>query len=279
LMTDRFPEFAALLDFLPDGVVLDGEILGWKDERPLSFAALQKRITRKTVPAKLLRDTPVILYAYDLLELNGEDLRGSAFTERRAQLEKLLNTLPKDAPVRLSPSLKADTWDALASHRAQAREKQAEGLMLKRGASPYLAGRKKGDWWKWKLDPLTIDAVMIYAQSGHGRRANLFTDYTFAVWNRNELVPFTKAYSGLSDAEFRQITAWVRKNTLQRFGPVRQVPAEHVFEIAFEGIQRSTRHKSGVALRFPRMLRWRQDKVAKDANTLEDLNEMLAIYG
>jgi DNA ligase-1 len=279
LMTDRFPEFAALLDFLPSGVVLDGEILGWKDEKPLPFAALQKRITRKTVPAKLLRDTPVILYSYDLLELNGEDLRESAFSTRRAQLEALLQSLPETAPIRLSPSIEANTWEQLATHRAQARDKQAEGLMLKRCASPYLAGRKKGDWWKWKLDPLTIDAVMIYAQSGHGRRANLFTDYTFAVWNGNDLVPFTKAYSGLSDAEFRQITAWVRQNTLQRFGPVRQVPAEHVFEIAFEGIQRSTRHKSGVALRFPRMLRWRQDKVAKDANTLDDLNEMLVIYG
>jgi len=198
--------------------VLDGEILGWKDEKPLPFAALQKRITRKTVPAKLLRDTPVILYSYDLLELNGEDLRESAFSTRRAQLEALLQSLPETAPIRLSPSIEANTWEQLATHRAQARDKQAEGLMLKRCASPYLAGRKKGDWWKWKLDPLTIDAVMIYAQSGHGRRANLFTDYTFAVWNGNDLVPFTKAYSGLSDAEFRQITAWVRQNTLQRDG-------------------------------------------------------------
>jgi DNA ligase-1 len=151
--------------------------------------------------------------------------------------------------------------------------------MLKRADSPYLAGRKKGDWWKWKLDPLTIDAVMIYAQSGSGRRANLFTDFTFAVWNGNDLVPFTKAYSGLTDAEFRKITAWVRKNTLERFGPVRKVTPHHVFEIAFEGIQRSTRHKSGVALRFPRMLRWRQDKPLQEANTLADLEEMLRIYG
>ena len=151
--------------------------------------------------------------------------------------------------------------------------------MLKRRDSPYLAGRKRGDWWKWKIDPLTIDAVMIYAQAGHGRRANLFTDYTFAVRDGNDLVPFTKAYSGLTDAEFGEITAWVRKNTLQRFGPVRQVPAHHVFEIAFEGIQASPRHKSGVALRFPRMLRWRRDKPMDQANTLDDLKEMLATYG
>ena len=151
--------------------------------------------------------------------------------------------------------------------------------MLKRLDSPYLTGRKKGDWWKWKLDPLTIDAVMIYAQSGHGRRANLFTDFTFAVWKGNELIPFTKAYSGLTDEEFRKITAWVKKNTKERFGPVRSVTPEHVFEIAFEGIQASPRHKSGVALRFPRMSRWRHDKPIREANSLDDLNEMLATYG
>jgi DNA ligase-1 len=167
----------------------------------------------------------------------------------------------------------------LSEARQKARAFQAEGLMLKRRAAPYLAGRKKGDWWKWKLDPLTIDAVMIYAQQGHGRRANLFTDFTFAVWNGAELVPFAKAYSGLTDAEFRDITAWVRKNTQQRFGPVRQVTPEHVFEIAFEGIQESPRHKSGVALRFPRMSRWRHDKPVAEANTLDDLKDMLAQYG
>ncbi len=279
LMTDRFPEFARLADFLPTGTVLDGEILGWKDARPLPFADLQKRIGRKTVPAKLLRDTPVILYAYDLLEWNGTDIRDMPFAKRRALLERALGEAPTDAPIRLSPQIKAGHWDTLAKARKDARAHQAEGLMLKRCNSPYLAGRKKGDWWKWKLDPLTIDAVMIYARSGHGRRANLFTDYTFAVWNGNVLVPFAKAYSGLTDLEFRQITAWVRKNTLQRFGPIRQVPPKHVFEIAFEGIQHSTRHKSGVALRFPRMLRWRQDKVAQDANSLDDLKEMLRLYG
>ena len=255
LMTDRFPELARAIDFLPDGVVLDGEILAWADTRPLPFNALQKRIGRKTVPKSLLRDAPVILYAYDLLEENGTDLRATPFATRRAHLAQLTASLPPDAPVRLSPEIPFTDWTTLAATRATARDHQAEGLMLKHRDSPYLAGRKKGHWWKWKLDPLTIDAVMIYAQSGHGRRANLFTDFTFAVWQGNDLVPFTKAYSGLTDAEFRQITAWVRKNTQQRFGPVRQVTPHHVFEIAFEGIQPSPRHKSGVALRFPRMLR------------------------
>ena len=281
LMTDRFPELARAVDFMPDGTVLDGELLVWPDGQPApsSFNALQARIGRKTVPKKLLAEAPVVLHAYDLLEWQGQDIRPRPFAERRALLEQACAALPDDAPIRLSPQLTFPTWDALADQRATARQAQAEGVMLKRADSPYLAGRKKGDWWKWKLDPLTIDAVMIYAQSGSGRRANLFTDFTFAVWNGNDLVPFTKAYSGLTDAEFRKITAWVRKNTLERFGPVRKVTPHHVFEIAFEGIQRSTRHKSGVALRFPRMLRWRQDKPLQEANTLADLEEMLRIYG
>ncbi|EAP84826.1 ATP-dependent DNA ligase [Sulfitobacter sp. EE-36] len=281
LMTDRFPELARTVDFMPDGTVLDGELLVWPGGQPApsSFNALQARIGRKTVPKKLLAEAPVVLHAYDLLEWQGQDIRSRPFAERRALLEQACAALPDDAPIRLSPQLTFPTWDALADQRATAREAQAEGVMLKRADSPYLAGRKKGDWWKWKLDPLTIDAVMIYAQSGSGRRANLFTDFTFAVWKGNDLVPFTKAYSGLTDAEFRKITAWVRKNTLERFGPVRKVTPHHVFEIAFEGIQRSTRHKSGVALRFPRMLRWRQDKPLQEANTLADLEEMLRIYG
>lgn len=278
LMTDRFPEFARCVDFVPDGTVLDGEILAWNDA-PMSFNALQKRIGRKTVPKKLLSEAPVILYAYDMLEWQGEDLRPRPLRERRLALETLCAGLPDDAPLRLSPRIDFANWDALAETRANARAQQAEGIMLKRTASPYLSGRKKGDWWKWKLDPLTIDAVMIYAQQGHGRRANLFTDFTFAVWNGNDLVPFTKAYSGLTDAEFNQITAWVRKNTQQRFGPVRQVTPHHVFEIAFEGIQESPRHKSGVALRFPRMSRWRKDKPLQEANSLDDLKDMLKTYG
>jgi len=281
LMTDRFPELARALDHLPDGTVLDGELLVWQADAdlPSSFNALQKRIGRKTVPKKLLAEAPVVLHAYDLLEWQGQDMRETPFAQRRMMLEAACALLPPDAPLRLSPQIPFTQWDDLVQVRSGARAAQAEGLMLKRADSPYLAGRKKGDWWKWKLDPLTIDAVMIYAQSGSGRRANLFTDYTFAVWNGNDLVPFAKAYSGLTDAEFRQITAWVRKNTLQRFGPVRQVTPHHVFEIAFEGIQSSPRHKSGVALRFPRMLRWRQDKPVQEANSLDDLNEMLRIYG
>lgn len=279
LMTDRFPELARARDFIPDGTVLDGELLVWGDKGPQSFNVLQQRIGRKTVPKKLLAEAPVVLYAYDLLEWQGVDIRQLPLSQRRATLEKLCETLPTDAPVKLSPTVEFGTWDTLADQRTTARSANAEGLMLKRRDSPYLTGRKKGDWWKWKLDPLTIDAVMIYAQSGHGRRANLFTDFTFAVWKGNELIPFTKAYSGLTDDEFRQITAWVKKNTRERFGPVRSVTPEHVFEIAFEGIQASPRHKSGIALRFPRMLRWRRDKPVNEANSLDDLNEMLATYG
>ena len=283
LMTIRFPELAALKDFLPDGTVIDGEVLAFRDEAPLAFAALQRRIGRKTVPKKLLSEAPVILMGYDLLEDGGEDIRALPFAERRARLDRLAADMPADAPFRLSPLVPFDGLDTLAAERERSRDLGAEGLMLKRADSPYRSGRKKGDWWKWKVDPLTIDAVMIYAQAGSGRRANLFTDFTFAVRDgppdNETLVPFTKAYSGLTDAEFRKITAWVRKNTLQKFGPVRQVTPHHVFEIAFEGIQASSRHKSGVALRFPRMSRWRHDKPRSEANTMDDLRDMLRAYG
>ncbi|MCR9126238.1 MAG: ATP-dependent DNA ligase [Rhodobacteraceae bacterium] len=279
LMTDRFPELACARDFLPEGTVLDGELVAWDGAAPLSFSALQKRIGRKTVPRKLLAEAPVVLLAYDLLEDAGADLRARPFAERRSRLAELLAPVPDDAPVRLPAQLAVRDWSDLAARRADARAARAEGVMLKRADSPYLSGRKKGDWWKWKLDPLTIDAVMIYAQAGHGRRANLFTDFTFAVRDGADLVPFTKAYSGLTDAEFREITAWVRQNTIERFGPVRRVTPHHVFEIAFEGIQASARHKSGVALRFPRMARWRRDKPLREANTLDDLNAMLRIHG
>ncbi|MGS4944630.1 ATP-dependent DNA ligase [Meridianimarinicoccus sp. RP-17] len=279
LLTDRFPELGASLDMLPDGCVLDGEILGWRDGRPLPFADLQTRIGRKNVPKSLLAKAPVALLAYDLLEWGGCDMRARPLAERRARLTELLAPLPDDVPLRLSPAVPFDDWGALAGYRRDARARGSEGLMLKRLSSAYRDGRRKGDWWKWKLDPMTVDAVMIYAQAGHGRRANLFTDYTFAVWDGETLVPFTKAYSGLTDAEFREITTWVRKHTLERFGPVRRVPPELVFEIAFEGIQDSRRHKSGIALRFPRMVRWRRDKPASEANRLSDLRALLDARG
>ena len=278
-MTDRFPEFSETLNILPEGTVLDGEILAFADGTPLPFSTLQKRIGRKTVPKALRTEAPVILRAYDLLETDGQDIRARPFAARRAALENLFGGLPPDAPLQLSPDLGFRSWDELAALRATARTMRAEGVMLKHRESPYHAGRRTGGWWKWKLDPLTLDGVLIYAQQGHGRRANLFTDFTFAVWSGETLVPFTKAYSGLTDAEFRKITHWVRRNTLQRFGPVRQVRPEHVFEIAFEGLHESTRHKSGIALRFPRMARWRHDKPLAEASTLGDLRDMLAHHG
>lgn len=275
LITDRFPEFAPLARALPQGTVLDGEILAWAQNAPLPFATLQKRITRKTVPKSLLAAAPARFLAYDLLEWQGRDLRAAPLSARRAALDQMLAGLPLGLPLGASPQITAETWADLAQHRQTARDQAAEGVMLKRLSAPYNAGRKRGDWWKWKLDPYTVDAVMIYAQSGHGRRANLFTDFTFAVRDGNDLVPFTKAYCGLTDAEFRQITDWVKKHTLERFGPVRRVPPELVFEIAFEGIATSPRHKSGIALRFPRMLRWRQDKPAAEIDTLDNLRALL----
>ena len=279
LITDRFPEFVRLADFLPPGTVIDGEVLAWGENQPRPFADLQKRIGRKVVSKKLLADTPARMLAYDLLELAGRDLRDVPLQERRAQLSALIADLPPGLPLGLSPAVGFDSWEDLAVTRAGARGMMAEGLMLKAAASPYHVGRKRGSWWKWKLDPYSVDAVMIYAQSGHGRRATLFSDFTFAVRDGNELVPFAKAYSGLTDAEFRQITAWVNKHTLERFGPVRRVPPELVFEIGFEGIQASTRHKSGIALRFPRMLRWRQDKGVADIDTLDELRALLGAQG
>lgn len=279
LVTAQFPEYTPLAQLLPDGTVIDGEILPYKDGQPLSFQQLQTRLGRKNVTKKILQTAPVILMAYDLLEWQGEDIREKSMQLRRTLLEALIAEHPTDGLVQLSPIVAYSDWETLRQERAIAREKHSEGIMLKRKTSPYLSGRKRGDWWKWKVDPLTIDAVMIYAQRGHGRRANLFTDFTFAVWKGEQLVPFTKAYSGLTDKEFGEITAWVRKHTIDRFGPVRSVTPFHVFEIAFEGIQVSKRHKSGVALRFPRILRWRKDKGVKEANTMADLLALLEQYG
>ena len=278
LVTDRFPEFRDLAAWLPNGTVLDVEILCWRDGRPMEFQSLQTRIGRKTVGKKLLADAPVILMAYDMMEEAGEDIRDEPFEERRRRLEDLIEHAA--IPVlQLSPLLSFSQWPELAAEREESRAHASEGLMLKRKSSVYHTGRRKGDWYKWKVDPMTVDAVMIYAQRGHGRRANLYTDFTFAVWNGNELVPFTKAYSGLTDAEFNEITNWVRRNTIERFGPVRRVNPVHVFEIAFEGIQKSKRHKSGIALRFPRMRRWRHDKPANEAGTIEELHALLGAQG
>jgi len=279
LVTDKFPEYHPLAELLPNGTVIDGEILPFRDGLPLTFNVLQTRIGRKNVTKKILESAPVILMAYDLLEYQGQDLRKTPLRERRRLLEKLLEEHPTNGIIRLSEIVKFDQWEQAAAARADSRAHFSEGLMIKRQDSDYKIGRKKGDWWKWKVDPLTIDAVMIYAQQGSGRRANMYTDYTFAVWDGDLLVPFTKAYSGLTDKEFNKITSWVRKNTKERFGPVRSVNPELVFELAFEGINRSTRHKSGVALRFPRMLRWRTDKKMEDANTLADLKQLLEVYG
>lgn len=278
LVTDKYPEYETFLNSIPDGTVIDGEILCHDGTQPLPFGTLQKRIGRKTVGKKLLKEAPVKLMAYDLLEWQGEDIRTRPQHERRALLEQLLSQ-SDDPHLLISPLVAFDSWDKLAAFREKSRERFSEGLMLKRRDAAYQVGRKRGDWWKWKIDPLTIDAVMIYAMRGHGRRANLYTDYTFAVWHGEDLVPFTKAYSGLTDAEFKKVDAFVKKNTTERFGPVRSVKAELVFEIAFEGIRESSRHKSGVALRFPRMSRWRQDKPPEEANTLDDLKAMLDLYG
>ena len=287
LVTDKYPEFTAFIGKIPNGTVLDGEILPFPNNEIGTFNDLQTRIGRKIVSKALLHKVPVILKAYDLLEWNGKDIRELPFVERRKLLEQLhssIETLNQNSedniPFHLSETIHFNSWDDVAKERQRAREMRSEGLMLKNKNSPYLVGRKKGDWWKWKVDPLTIDAVLTYAMRGHGRRSNLFTDYTFALWQENdqdekELVTFAKAYSGLTDAELKKVDAWIKKNTLERFGPVRSVTPHHVFEIAFEGIAVSKRHKSGIATRFPRILRWRQDKTIHEANSLADLKALI----
>jgi len=282
LMTDRLPEYQQFKDLLPDGTALDGEIIGLgKNDSsflPLPFAALQTRIGRKNVTKKHLAEVPVGFIAYDLLEYNGEDWRNRPLEQRRVQLEKVV-TAAAHPLLQLSPVISFDNWEELAAKRTLSRDKGSEGIMLKKKTSVYQVGRKRGDWWKWKIDPLVIDAVMVYAQKGHGRRSNLYTDYTFAVRQGDQLVTFTKAYSGLTDKELGEVDAFVRKNSLEKFGPVRTVKPELVFEIAFEGIAASARHKSGVALRFPRINRWRRDKGPEEIDTIENLKKMLELYG
>ncbi|MBC8087863.1 MAG: ATP-dependent DNA ligase [Phycisphaerae bacterium] len=275
LLSGRFPEVEAWAEFLPDGTVLDGELLAWQTNRPLPFSALQRRIARKSVSKTLLAEVPCHLLVYDCLELGGVDLRQQSLSARRAAAEGVVRALPTGSAAGLSPALRFGSWEELASIRERSREENAEGLMLKKASSPYGVGRRGNDWWKWKVSPLTVDAVLVYAQSGSGRRAGLYTDYTFAVWDNGALVPFAKAYSGLTDAEIREVDKFIRSHTLVQFGPVRTVKPELVFELAFEGINLSKRHKSGVAVRFPRIFRWRKDKPASEANTLENVRALL----
>jgi len=304
LVTEQFPEVAAAADHLPDGTVLDGEILGWEPDAdgPMEFSQLQRRIGRKRLGKKLLSAVPVVLLAFDLIEDGGEDIRMLPLSERQSRLETLMikvglalrdkqiftlaaerqgHTSNKPVfAIRIPPQVEQSgnptDWTELSMRREAAKELRTEGLMLKRIDSAYQVGRPIGDWWKWKVEPYTIDAVLIYAQRGHGRRASLYTDYTFAVWKKDSLVPFAKAYSGLTDAEIRKVDAFVRKNTNERFGPVRNVTPELVFELAFENVQKSTRHKSGIAVRFPRISRWRHDKKPADADSLATIQAMLA---
>jgi DNA ligase-1 len=278
LMTDKFPEYHSLQHSLPDGTVLDGEIIPSVDRRPLAFALLQTRIGRKNITKKQLQEAPIAFFSYDLLEYGGVDWRDKPLEERRSKLEELITSV-NNASLIISPIISFSTWDELSNIRSTSRELNAEGIMLKRKSSVYQVGRKRGDWWKWKIDPLTIDCVLIYAQKGAGRRSNLYTAYTFAVKDGDQLIPFTRAYSGLTDKEFAQVDAFVKRNSIEKFGPVRTVKPELIFEIAFEGIAASNRHKSGVALRFPRMNRWRKDKTLDEINTLEDLKKMLELYG
>ncbi|MGA0048828.1 MAG: ATP-dependent DNA ligase [Flavobacteriaceae bacterium] len=276
LITDKFPELAFLAETLPEGTVVDGELLPYKNNEIGDFNALQKRIGRKTISQKLRQEVPIRLMLYDLLEWNGKDIRSLPLHKRQALLTDLYkNHITDEMPLLLSESLSFSSWEDVAKERERANEKRSEGLMIKRKEAPYEVGRKKGGWWKWKSDPKTIDAVLTYAMRGHGRRTNLYTDYTFALWENDELVTFAKAYSGLTDAEIKKVDRFVKQNTLDQFGPVRQVKPELVFEIAFEGIAVSTRHKSGIAVRFPRILRWRHDKKSKDANSLDDLKKLL----
>lgn len=273
LVTERFPELAAPATRLPDGTVIDGEVLAWEDGAPLPFTRLSTRVSRKTLTRAVLAAAPAAMVAYDLLEDAGIDVRARPLEERRARLADLVAAA--GPPLMLSAEVPGASWDDLAAQREASRARRVEGLMLKRRGSPYGVGRPRGDWWKWKVDPYAVDAVLIYAQRGSGRRASLYTDYTFGVWDRGELVPFAKAYSGLTDDEIRRVDAFVRRNTVERHGPVRVVRPELVFELGFERVEPSARHRSGVAVRFPRMLRWRHDKRPEDADGLDAVRDLV----
>lgn len=275
LITDKFPELEVFAQKLPSGTVLDGEILPYPNGQIGHFNDLQKRIGRKNIGAKLLADVPVRFMTYDLLEWESVDWRERPLAQRQQQLKNLYDNYAEGLPWEHSDVLHFSDWDAVAAEREKAKAMRSEGLMLKKANTPYEVGRKKGAWWKWKSDPKTIDAVLTYAMRGHGRRTNLYTDYTFGLWHEGALVTFAKAYSGLTDKEIREVDRYVKQNTLNRFGPVREVVPKLVFEIAFEGIAPSPRHKSGVAVRFPRILRWRHDKKIEDANSLADVKKLI----
>ena len=274
LITARFPDLHEPGRALPDGTVLDGEVLAFAEGAPLPFAVLQRRIGRQKLSPRILAEAPAAFMAYDLLEERGEDVRALPLRERRARLARIVEAAAQPRLL-LSAEVSAPGWDALAALRAGSRERAVEGLMLKRLSAPYQVGRKRGDWWKWKIDPFAIDAVLLYAQPGSGRRATLLTDLTFGLWDGPALVPVAKAYSGLTDAEIDELDRWIRQHTVERFGPVRHVEQVHVFELHFEGIAASPRHKSGVAVRFPRIARWRHDKKPADADTLDTLRRMI----
>lgn len=274
LITEQFPEITEVVKTMKGNFVLDGEILAVKDGKVLNFNELQKRLNRKTLTKKMLSEIPIEVFTYDLLELEGTDLREKPISARRAMLEELLlNETPEN--IKISQAIDFEQWENLNQIRENSREINSEGLMLKQKNSPYHSGRKKGDWWKWKINPLTIDAVLIYAQKGSGRRSAYYTDYTFAVKNEDKLVTIAKAYSGLTDKEIMEVSKFVNKNAIEKFGPVRTVKAELVFEIAFEGIGFSSRHKSGVALRFPRIVRWRKDKTVDEIDDLEEIKKLI----
>lgn len=270
LISEQFPEIIEALATIEDHTVLDGEILAFQNDIPLSFGVLQRRLGRKNPSKKIIKEVPIILMVYDLLEYHGEDYRSHPLLQRRQIFESWKDL---DSRILVSPKIPFKNWKEIEEKKLEAGKKGTEGIMLKKQDSIYGTGREKGNWWKYKIDPMTIDAVLIYAQAGTGRRANLYTDYTFGVWHGKELIPIAKAYSGLTQEEIDILDRWIRRHTQEKFGPVRKVKAEQVFEIAFEGIQESKRHKSGIALRFPRISRWRKDKPYEECDTLEKIKK------
>ena len=275
LVNDQFPELVKAFSEMDGDFVLDGEILAVLDDQVLNFNVLQQRLNRKTISAKMMKEIPIQTFVYDILEIDGKDLRDLELVERRLLLENLVENNPSDN-IKIPELVICKDWEDLAKARENSRDNNSEGLMLKQKSSKYHSGRKKGDWWKWKVDPLTIDAVLIYAQKGSGRRSGFYTDYTFAVKKEDKLVTIAKAYSGLTDKEIMEVSRFVTKNSLEKFGPVRTVKAELVFEIAFEGIGFSKRHKSGVALRFPRIVRWRRDKKVDEIDDIEEVKKLIS---